>query len=206
MIAVSLIRNLGGKWIMANKQFTKHAQRVLNSNPNVVKCTPSKITFTEDFAKKVCEVLKKGEDPYKTFADNGLSIRILGKPRISGAIGLWRSRYGLEDLPRRKPEPKPKKVVETAKERRDRVLNEAIADCDSLIANPSSLSLDSNTDKDTIHFAAIKKVYDTKKNVIVKDLCLHYGYQYPKYYAYLKTVEPKTEEFVNILNPHRKNK
>ncbi|MFA6860907.1 MAG: HTH domain-containing protein [Bacilli bacterium] len=191
---------------MANKQFTKHAQRELNHNPNVVKCTPSKITFTEEFANKVCDALKKGEDPYKVFTDNGFSIRILGKPRIMGAIGLWRSRYGLEDLPRRKPEPKPKKQVETAKERRERNLKEAIAAVDAYIADLTSMALPANVDNDTAHFAAIKKVYDSKKNVIVKDVCAHYGYQYPKYYAYLQSLKPQQEEFVNILNPHRKNK
>ena len=33
---------------MATKKFTKHAQRVLSRNPNVVRCTEGKITFTED--------------------------------------------------------------------------------------------------------------------------------------------------------------
>jgi hypothetical protein len=190
---------------MASKQFTKHAQRVFNHNPNVVKCTPSKIIFTEEFALKVCEALKKGEDPYPIFTANGLSIRILGKPRIAGAIGLWRSKYGLEGLPRRKPAPKPKKVVETAKERRDRNLKAAIALCDTYIADPSKLGLAPETDTDTVHFAAIRKVYEESKTpVIVKDLCAHYNYSYSKYYAYLQEQKPKQDEFVNILNPHRK--
>ena len=44
---------------MANKQFTVHAQKQLNKNPNVVKCSPSKIVFTEEFALKVVEALKQ---------------------------------------------------------------------------------------------------------------------------------------------------
>jgi hypothetical protein len=189
---------------MATKQFTKHAQRVLNHNPSVVKCTTSKIIFTDEFASKVCAALKAGEDPYAVFTANGLSIRILGKSRISGAIGLWRSKYGLEGLPRRKPAAKPKKPVVTAQERRAEVLKKAIADCDQLIANPTPLNLQPGGNADTLHFAAIRLVYEKGKAVVVKDLCSHYGYPYPKYYLYLKSLDSNPDTFVNILNPHRK--
>ena len=116
---------------MANKKFTKHAQRVLNHNPNVVKCTEGKIIFTEEFIQKVVEALKAGNDPYQVFEDNGISVRVLGKSRVSGAIGLWKSRYELENLPRRKPAVKEKKPVETAAERRAKNLANAISYCDS---------------------------------------------------------------------------
>lgn len=190
---------------MAKKQFTKHAQRVLSHNPNVVTCSQSKITFTDEFALKVCDALKKGEDPYKVFIDAGFSIKILGESRINGAIGLWKSKYELENLPRRKPPVKEKKVVETASERRGKNLDEAIKYCDSLIATPSDIPVEEGSDSDTIHFAAIKKTYETMKSVIVKDLCAHYGYQYSKYYNYLKSFKPE-DDFVNILNSHKKRK
>ncbi len=189
---------------MATKKFTKHAQRVLNHNPNVTKCTESKISFTEEFAAKVCDALKNGEDPYKVFTDNGFSIRILGKSRINGTIGLWKSKYELEDLPRRHTVQKKEKVVETAKERREKNLQIAIAEIDKLIADPSSLGLAANADTETIHFAAIKKVYESKTKVVVKDAIAHYGYSYTKYYAFLQSQKPK-DTFVNILNPHKKH-
>lgn len=190
---------------MATKKFTKHAQRTLNKNPNVEKCTESKISFTEEFALKVCEALKQGEDPFAVFTENGFSIRILGKSRINGVIGLWKSKYGLEDLPRRKAPAKEKKAVETAAERRDRNLQAAIAEVDRLVANPAELELAEGTDKETTLFAAIKHVYDSKQKVVVKDLIAHYGYPYTKYYAYLQSQKPK-DEFVNVLNPHNKRK
>lgn len=191
---------------MANKKFTKHAQRVLNHNPNVVKCTEAKITFTDEFIQKVVDALKAGDDPYKVFEDNGISIRVLGKSRVSGAIGLWKSRFELEDLPRRKPQAKEKKPVETAAERRAKNLSNAIRYCDGLIAAPGSLlGLNPSTDADTIRFAAIEKTFLTQKKVIVKDLCAHYGYPYSKYYAYLQSKKPKNE-YVNILNPHSRKR
>lgn len=190
---------------MAVKKFTKHAQRVLNHNPNVVHCSEAKIVFTEEFAVKVCDALKNGDDPYKVFTDAGFSIRVLGKSRINGTIGLWKSKYELTDLPRRKAPVKEKKHVETAQERKQRNFEAAIKVCDEYISNPSSLELENGASLDTIRFAAIKKVYDSKMPVIVKDLCEHYGYPYSQYYAYLRSLKPK-EEFVNILNPHSKNK
>ena len=75
---------------------------------------------------------------------------------------------------------------------------------DSYIAKPEELGLTPDTDLDVIRFTAIKKVYDTKKGVTLKDLCLHYGYPYSKYYAYNRTLTPDEDTFVNILNPHRK--
>lgn len=189
---------------MSSRPFTKHAQRVLNKNPNVEKCTTAKVIFKEEFALKVCEALKKGEDPFQVFTDNGLSVRVLGRSRINGVLGLWRSKYGLEGLPRRKVVRKSKPAPETAKERKARIFQEAVTLCDSYIAKPEELGLTPDTDLDVIRFTAIKKVYDTKKGVILKDLCLHYGYPYSKYYAYNRTLTPDEDTFVNILNPHRK--
>ncbi len=189
---------------MSTKKFTPHAQRVLNKNPNVIKCTEAKIAFTEEFALKVCDALRNGEDPYQVFTDNGISIRILGKARVNGVIGLWRSKYGLEGLPRRRNESKSDENAETAAERKERHLSEAIVICDEYIANPESLGLTPETDSDTIRLAAIKKVYDSPQQVVVKDLCAHYGYSYSRYYAYLQSLNPADDEFVNILNPHRR--
>lgn len=190
---------------MATKKFTKHAQRVLNHNPNVVKCTESKISFTEDFALKVVDALKAGDDPYKVFEDNGISLRVLGKSRVNGIIGLWKSKYELEDLPRRRVVREKAAPVETAKERRQKVLENAISEIEKLVADPTSLQLPEGADDETVHFAAIKKVYDSKTKVIVKDVIGHYGYSYMKYYSYLESLKPK-DTFVNILNPHNKNK
>ena len=190
---------------MATKKFTKHAQRVLSHNPNVVRCTEGKITFTDEFAQKVCDALKAGEDPYQVFTDNGLSLRILGMSRVNGVIGLWKSRYELTDLPRRKPVQKEKEQFESAADRRQKNLEAAIAKCDELIANPANLPIAADSNSDTIHFAAIKKVYDSKMPVVVKDLCAHYGYPYSKYYSYLQSFKAK-DDFVNILNPHSRKK
>ena len=83
---------------MANKKFTKHAQRVLNHNPNVVKCTEGKIVFTDEFVQKVVEALKAGEDPYQVFEDNGISVRVLGKSRVSGETSLASSALGVSSF------------------------------------------------------------------------------------------------------------
>ena len=190
---------------MATKKFTKHAQRVLSHNPNVVRCTEGKITFTDEFAQKVCDALKAGEDPYQVFTDNGLSLRILGMSRVNGVIGLWKSRYELTDLPRRKPVQKEKEQFESAADRRQKNLEAASAKCDELIANPANLPSGADSNSDTIHFAAIKKVYDSKMPVVVKDLCAHYGYPYSKYYSYLQSFKAK-DDFVNILNPHSRKR
>lgn len=191
---------------MATKKFTKNAQRVLNHNPNVVCCTEGKISFTEEFALKVCDAMKKGEDPYQVFTDNGISIRILGVSRINGILGLWKSKYNLENLPRRHTVKKEVKVVETAQQRRQKNLGNAILEVEALLKDPIALGLKEDVDSETLHFTAIKKVYEeSKAKVIIKDVIGYYGYSYTKYYAFLQSLKPK-DEFVNILNPHQRKK
>ena len=139
---------------MSSKPFTKHAQRVLNKNPNVVKCTVAKIVFKEEFALKVCDALKNGEDPYKVFTDNGLSLRVLGKSRVNGVIGLWKSKYNLENLPRRKPPVKPKPHVETAKAKTGNLAERAEGKNIDLVVSKACRS--------TVHFISrwYGKMYD----------------------------------------------
>ena len=111
---------------MANKQFTVHAQKQLNKNPNVVKCSPSKIVFTEEFALKVVEALKQGRNPAEVFEENGLSVRVLGKSRVNGIVSMYKSKYELENLPRRQVQRKEKKHIETSQERREKNLKEGL--------------------------------------------------------------------------------
>ena len=47
---------------MATKKFTKNAQRVFNKNPYVLKCTQSKITFTDEFIEKVKDLINDGTE------------------------------------------------------------------------------------------------------------------------------------------------
>jgi|GEM_PF-812648 len=192
---------------MANKKFTPHAIKVLKKNPNVRSVSPSKISFTDEFQQKIADAIRAGENPYPLFAEAGFSERVLGKSRIVGTVSMIRSRYELEDAPKmkggRKASNKP--APETAAQRRKNRLGEAVLFCDGLIADPvGKLNLPADTDKDTIRFAAIRKTYETKKHVVVKDLCAYYGYGYPQYYTYLKSVNPSEEKFDNPLNSHRK--
>ena len=191
---------------MANKQFTVHAQKQLNKNPNVVKCSPSKIVFTEEFALKVVEALMQGRNPAEVFEENGLSVRVLGKSRVNGIVSMYKSKYELENLPRRQVQRKEKKHIETSQERREKNLKEAVVYCDNLIANKESLlSCTPEDSDDVVHFKAIKKTYENKElKVIVKNLCAYYGYDYLRYYAYFQSIKPKEDDFVNILNSHKK--
>lgn len=179
---------------MAIKKFTKHAQKVLNKNPNVVSCGEGKIVFTESFALKVCEALKDGESPYDVFEENGLSLKILGK-----------SRYEIQ-APKKKRTKNADPDQKTSAEKRRARLEEGIALCDRYLQNPSLLNLDGEIDPETLLCEAIRKTYEEIDRVFVKDLCAHYDFSYSKYYAYQQQKKKEEREFDNVLNPHRKNK
>lgn len=189
---------------MTSKPFTKQNQKDLANNEYVKKCTEKNIYFTEEFALKVCEVMKKGGDVYAFFEQCDLPVKIIGKTRIDGICAHWKSFYDLKDLPRKARTPtKPKKVVPTSAERRQANLNKAIEYCEALFQNIDSLDLDERTTEDELPLACIKKTFEDLDNVIVKDLCAYYGYDYFTYYKYISKFKEK-DEFVNILNPHRK--
>ena len=57
---------------MATKKFTAHAQRVLNHNPNVEKCTESKIFFKEEFAQMICRKSETSEVHYELYGMGSL--------------------------------------------------------------------------------------------------------------------------------------
>lgn len=189
---------------MKNSNFSKHAQRELKKNPNVSSVSSAKVSFTEDFQKKIADKIRLGEDPVPLFKECGLSVRILGKGRVAGLVSTVRSKYELQDAPKRKAGPhKKNKVVPTAAEIRQKHLDDAIQFCDQLLEDPlANLGLQPTESVDTLHFAAIHKTFEEKKHVIVKDLCAHYNYSYTTYYSYIKTLAPKQSSFVNILNPH----
>lgn len=190
---------------MAIKKFTKHAQKVLNKNPNVVFCGVGKIVFTESFALKVCEALKDGESPYDVFEENGISLKILGKSRTEGCINLWKSRYEIQ-APKKKRTKNADPDQKASAEKRRARLEEGIALCDRYLQNPSLLNLDGEIDPETLLCEAIRKTYEEIDRVFVKDLCAHYDFSYSRYYAYQQQKKKEEREFDNVLNPHRKNK
>lgn len=192
---------------MQNKKFSKHAIAVLKKNPNVEKVSTSKISYKQEFIDKVIEGLKKGLDPYEIFEQNGFSVRVLGKSRIIGAVGLWKSRYDLVLEPRTK-KAKVKPAKETTEQRHKRLLGSAILHCDSLMENPEKIKdFDKAVTDDEKRYLAIRQTYeDRKKNnkFILKDLVEYYGYNYDKYFSYLRKVNAPEETFVNILKRKRK--
>ncbi len=192
---------------MQNKKFTKHAIAVLKKNPNVEKVSESKISYKQEFIDKAMEGLKNGLTPVEIFEQNGFSVRVLGKSRITGAIGLWKSRYEVVAGSRpKKTEPKPAK--ETTEQRHKRLLGSAILHCDSLMDNPEKIKdFDKATSDDEKRFLAIRQTYeDRKKNnkFILKDLIEYYGFNYDKYFTYFRKLNAPEETYVNILKRKRK--
>lgn len=192
---------------MPNKPFSKHAVKQLSRNPYVAKVTHKKIYFTEEFCQIVLEAVKNGEDPVEVFANNGLSPKILGMSRISGTISLWKSRYGVTSPVRRK-KVGVKAPKETAEERREKKLQNAVAICDDLLANPSKIKkLPSEYSDRTLLFFALNQTFEeNSKDVVLKDLCNHYQFNYTDYYHDYNKYNKKEDTYVNVLSSRRKRK
>lgn len=195
---------------MANTKFTKNAISVLKKNPYVEKVTPGKITFTQEFIELVLEDVKLGEPPIDIFKKYGFSERVLGKTRILGAVGLWKSRYEVVSGPR-KPKVSNKPVKETAEQRRKRMLGAAILHCDSLMETPDKIAdFDKGTTDVERRYLAIRQTYldRVKTNkFVVKDLVEYYGLSYDHYFGFLHKMEKAKQPVQeNLLKRRRKAK
>lgn len=193
---------------MANAKFSKHAISVLKKNPHVEKVSDAKITYKQEFIDLVMERVKQGDNPVEIFEDNGFSVRVLGKTRILGSVGLWKSRYGVVSGPR-KPKVVEKPAKETAEQRRKRMLGGAILHCDNLMNNTSLIAdFDKATTDEEKRFAAIRQTYNDRKNsnkFVVKNLVEYYGLNYDKYFIFLRKASATDEpQRVSLLK--RRNK
>lgn len=71
---------------MSNKLFSNQEMEILRANPNVVKVTRRAVCFTDEFKARALTEYNNGKSARKIFAENGLSIDILGIIRIRGLI------------------------------------------------------------------------------------------------------------------------
>lgn len=194
--------------IMANAKFSKHAISTLKKNPYVEKVSDAKITYKQEFIDLVLERVKQGDNPIEVFEENGFSVRVLGKTRILGSVGLWKSRYDVVAGPR-KPKPVTKPAKETAEQRRKRMLGSAILYCDNLMNTPEAIEdYDKATNDEEKRFVAIRQTYNDRKNTnkfVVKNLVEYYGLNYDKYFIFLRKVSASKEpEHVSLLKRRSK--
>lgn len=69
------------------KKFTEEEMILLRNNPNIAIVSPTKLSYTVEFKKKAVENAKiKGMTAVKIFEQAGLSVEVLGKPRITAAL------------------------------------------------------------------------------------------------------------------------
>ncbi|PPK81839.1 hypothetical protein BXY41_10346 [Lacrimispora xylanisolvens] len=70
-----------------NRKFTEEEMKILRENPNIVSVSPTKLTYSLVFKQKaVAESEKKGMTAVRIFALAGLTLELLGKPRITAAM------------------------------------------------------------------------------------------------------------------------
>ena len=119
---------------------------------------------------------------------------------------MYKSKYELENLPRRQVQRKEKKHIETSQERREKNLKEAVVYCDNLIANKESLlSCTPEDSDDVVHFKAIKKTYENKELKVAQDVAELMDNTIGDSGILIKgEIKPKEDDFVNILNSHKK--
>jgi len=70
-----------------NRKFTEEEMKILRENPNIVSVSLTKLTYSLVFKQKaVAKSEKKGMTVVRIFALAGLTLELLGKPRITAAM------------------------------------------------------------------------------------------------------------------------
>ncbi len=68
------------------KKFTQAEMELLKMNPNVVSVTQNQLSYSLAFKKSALEQANQGFTSIKIFTQAGLSVEMLGKPRIYAAM------------------------------------------------------------------------------------------------------------------------
>lgn len=68
------------------KKFTEEEIKLLQSNPNIVTVSASKLTYSLAFKQMAVEKASKGMTSVKIFTQAGLGLELMGKPRIYAAM------------------------------------------------------------------------------------------------------------------------
>ncbi|MBR4061409.1 MAG: hypothetical protein IKK03_16395 [Lachnospiraceae bacterium] len=78
---------------MKKNNFTPEEIQVLKDNPNVLRVSDSRITYTRAFKVHLVDEYRKGKTPTQVFREAGFDTRVLGSKRIERAAANWKETY-----------------------------------------------------------------------------------------------------------------
>lgn len=78
---------------MKKNNFTPEEIQVLKDNPNVLRVSDNRITYTRAFKVYLVDEYRKGKTPTQIFREAGFDTRVLGSKRIERAAANWKETY-----------------------------------------------------------------------------------------------------------------
>lgn len=84
------------------RKFSEEEMNLLRTNPNILAVSPCRLVYTLDFKQRAVQQSKeKGMSAIQIFTEAGLTLELLGKPRITAAMKMFnreaRSPEGLRE-------------------------------------------------------------------------------------------------------------
>ena len=78
---------------MKKTNFTPEEVKVLRENPNVLRVSDNRITYTRAFKVHLVDEYRKGKRPTQIFREAGFDTKVLGSKRIERAAANWKKTY-----------------------------------------------------------------------------------------------------------------
>ncbi len=78
---------------MKKTNFTPEEVQVLRENPNVLRVSDNRITYTRAFKVHLVDEYRKGKRPTQIFREAGFDTKVLGYKRIERAVANWKETY-----------------------------------------------------------------------------------------------------------------
>lgn len=78
---------------MGRGSFTPTEVHDLESNPNVLRISDNRITYTGAFKVHFVDEYRKGKKPTQIFREAGFDTKVLGPKRIERAAANWKETY-----------------------------------------------------------------------------------------------------------------
>lgn len=78
---------------MGRGSFTPTEVHDLETNPNVLRISDNRITYTRAFKVHFVDEYRKGKKPTQIFREAGFDTKVLGSKRIERAAANWKETY-----------------------------------------------------------------------------------------------------------------
>ena len=125
---------------MKKNNFTPEEVQRIKENPNVLRISDNRITYTRAFKVHFVDEYRKGKMPTQIFREAGFDTKVLGSKRIERAAANWKETYVKNTLLLEMDEQFVQKEIQIGKDEKNQQLAKLMEEMEALKEQVNTLS------------------------------------------------------------------